>query len=412
MTEVSIDGTTETGSRTVLSLEPLGRNAGEATASVSQSTQPLRALRFEFTGSGSEYFRIWVVNLLLTILTLGVYSAWAKVRRLQYFYRNTRVGDAIFDYHGSSKAILKGRALALVLLLAYNISYEISTPVAVAVLLILAAIMPWLIARAFHFKLANSSYRGLHFRFRGTVGEAYRMLILFPIVLAITALFVWSLVTSFARSPGLGVILLSVFLTVAALATTVPLAHYFLKRFQYDHAYFGQTPFYFHARPSDFFKTYGKAVGFFFLGAIPSMIFAYLTEGIYQSLEASMFGWLFALLYGLGSIYTFYLFVWAYLQSRVQNLVWNQAELGVHRFQSTASARRLLWIHASNLALIALTLGLYKPFAAVRLAKYRIESVTLLAEGGVEDFHANRDEDAAGATGQEVNELFNFDIAL
>ncbi|MES2935280.1 MAG: DUF898 family protein, partial [Pseudomonadota bacterium] len=70
-------------------------------------------LRFSFTGTGAEYFRIWVVNLLLTILSLGVYSAWAKVRRLQYFYRNTRVADASFDYHGNPKAILKGRLLAL-----------------------------------------------------------------------------------------------------------------------------------------------------------------------------------------------------------------------------------------------------------------------------------------------------------
>jgi uncharacterized membrane protein YjgN (DUF898 family) len=39
---------------------------------------------FEFRGTGGEYFRIWIVNLLLTILTLGIYSAWAKVRQLRY----------------------------------------------------------------------------------------------------------------------------------------------------------------------------------------------------------------------------------------------------------------------------------------------------------------------------------------
>lgn len=49
-------------------------------------------LRVRFCGSGSEYFRIWIVNLLLTIVTLGIYSAWAKVRTLQYFYRNTQLG--------------------------------------------------------------------------------------------------------------------------------------------------------------------------------------------------------------------------------------------------------------------------------------------------------------------------------
>ena len=62
---------------------------------------------FTFTGSGSEYFRIWIVNLILSVVTLGIYSAWAKVRRLEYFYRNTRVAGASFDYHGRPLAILK-----------------------------------------------------------------------------------------------------------------------------------------------------------------------------------------------------------------------------------------------------------------------------------------------------------------
>ena len=52
-------------------------------------------LRLEFTGSGSEYFRIWIVNLLLTLVTLGLYYPWAKVRRLRYFYAvPQRPGDA------------------------------------------------------------------------------------------------------------------------------------------------------------------------------------------------------------------------------------------------------------------------------------------------------------------------------
>ena len=54
-----------------------------------------------FTGSGQEYFRIWIVNLMLTVATLGIYSAWAKVRRLQYFDRNTQLGGAVFDFRGN-----------------------------------------------------------------------------------------------------------------------------------------------------------------------------------------------------------------------------------------------------------------------------------------------------------------------
>src|SRR5215468_5748382 len=81
--------------------------------------------QLQFTGTGGEYFGIWIVNLLLTIVTLGVYSAWAKVRRLHYFYRNTLLAGSSFDFHGSPTRILIGRAVALVLLIAYNLAVRL-----------------------------------------------------------------------------------------------------------------------------------------------------------------------------------------------------------------------------------------------------------------------------------------------
>ena len=81
---------------------------------------PPREEAFSFTGSGSEYFRIWIVNLILSVVTLGIYSAWAKVRRLEYLYRNTRVAGASFDYHGRPLAILKGRIIAVLLFGGYT----------------------------------------------------------------------------------------------------------------------------------------------------------------------------------------------------------------------------------------------------------------------------------------------------
>ena len=40
----------------------------------------------EFKGKAMEYFGIWLANILLTVVTIGIFSAWAKVRRLRYFY--------------------------------------------------------------------------------------------------------------------------------------------------------------------------------------------------------------------------------------------------------------------------------------------------------------------------------------
>ena len=48
-----------------------------------------------FTGDEASDLRIWVVNTLLSIATIGIYSTWAKVRKSSYFLRNTRLlGDS------------------------------------------------------------------------------------------------------------------------------------------------------------------------------------------------------------------------------------------------------------------------------------------------------------------------------
>jgi len=378
-----------------------------------QPTEPASGpQQLEFTGAGAEYFRIWIVNLLLTVATLGIYSAWAKVRRVRYFYRNTRVAGSVFDYHGNPKAILKGRLLALGLIAAYKISYDASPPVAILIALLLVSIMPWLLARSFRFKMSNSSYRGVRFRFGGTVAQAYRMLILFPVLLALVGLFAWSVGATFSRDPGIGTILIAGVAPLLVLAATVPLAHFYLKRYHHDNSYFGRSPFFFHARARDFFKLYGKAVGFVLLGAIPAGIFTFLTAKVYGLLLSTMFGWLFALLYGALSTYAFFLLVRVYLESRIQNLVWNQTELGDMKFESAVKARTLLKIHASNLALIILTAGLYKPFAAVRLTKYRVECMTLIPFDAMEEYEADQSTDKAGAIGQEAADLFDIEIAL
>ena len=54
-----------------------------------QETRARGALGFEFRGSTREYFGVWLRTGLLTVVTLGVYSAWSKVRRKRYLYANT-----------------------------------------------------------------------------------------------------------------------------------------------------------------------------------------------------------------------------------------------------------------------------------------------------------------------------------
>ncbi len=135
-----------------------------------------------FEGSAREYFGIWIVNLLLSIVTFGIYSAWAKVRRKKYFYNNTLIENVGFDYHAKPWSILKGRLIAVALIAVSAINPILQS----LVLLLLFLALPWLVVRGSIFNARNSSHRGLRFDFVGTFGKAIRVFIGLPLLTMIS----------------------------------------------------------------------------------------------------------------------------------------------------------------------------------------------------------------------------------
>ena len=105
------------------------------------------------------------------------------------------------------------------------------------------------------------------------------------------------------------------------------------------------------------------------------------------------------------------LFAVPYLGARLQNVIWNNTSLGPVGFVSTLRARDLFGILISNLLLIILTLGLFKPFADLRLARYRMQHLSLLADADLDAFIAEREQEVA-ATGEEMADLFDLDISI
>jgi uncharacterized membrane protein YjgN (DUF898 family) len=339
-----------------------------------------------FTATGGEYFGIWIVNLVLSILTLGIYSAWAKVRRLQYFYRNTALGGSSFDYHGQPLAILKGRIVALVLFSSYSIAGKISPPLGIAVAVLLATVMPWLLLRSLRFRLHNSSLRGLRFSFRATTREAYKVFLLFPLLTAFT------------------------------LYLMGPFWHQRLKQFQHNNAWFGETSFQFKVPVGAFYKLWLKTLGLLMLGAFLIGVGGAILFQLFQSAPLPLnatpqakVGMVVVAVFGMFLLLS--IFVGPYATARLQNLIWNGTTLGPHRFVSNISARKLFFISLTNFFGVLLTLGFYHPFAMVRLLRYKIQSITLVADGDLDDFVAGQARDV-GAAGEEAAEMFDIDIAL
>jgi len=354
---------------------------------MSQTFGAAQAARFQFTGRGGEYFRIWIVNLALTLLTLGIYSAWAKVRRLQYFYRNTSLAGGSFDYHGDPRAILKGRIIAVSLLVLYNVAGNLNVMLAIGVFVLLLLVFPWLVQRSLRFKLHNSSYRGLRFGFDGTAGGAYKAFLMWPLIGYVT------------------------------LGLLMPVAHQRIKAYQHRNSRYGTAPFSFTAGEGKFFGIYFKMLGMLIL---MGLAFAALAGGLgwfaslnmegkdpeQQAALAGMIG--FAI---LGFYLLLFMLIGPWFAARIQNLVWNGTALGEHGFSSNVRARDLFVIYTTNFIGIVLTLGLFKPFADIRLARYRLEHMALNVQGSLEEFVAGQQQ-GIGATGEETADIFDFDISF
>src|SRR5262249_5456059 len=143
-------------------------------------------MRAEFCGTGSEYFRIWVINLLLTLATFGIYSAWAKVRREQYFHRATRLAGASFDWDAKPLSILRGRLLAVGLIVLLQTAALFSRVAGATSVVALAAAVPWLVSVGLLFRRYHTVPRGLRLGSRGRHGEAARAFCLWPALAALT----------------------------------------------------------------------------------------------------------------------------------------------------------------------------------------------------------------------------------
>lgn len=376
---------------------------------------PIQPERFAFTGSGDEYFRIWIVNIMLTILTLGIYSAWAKVRRLQFFYRHTQLAGASFDYHGDPVSILIGRVVALALVIAYNYASQRSLGAALVSVIALVVVLPWLLRNSFRFRLRYSSYRGLRFAFRASTQQAYATFLPFGIyAIAFLLLSAWAFngdmrqnadMINQDRAPwffGATVVM------TLAFGLLVPWLHQRLKVFQHGNAWFGRTAFSFSAKPGAFYGIYVRT-GLLSVGLVLALglLVSATMVGVPRSSNYAPGGVLLMLPLYLA----LYAAINAYFTAGIGNLVWNATELGEHRLESTLRLWPLMKIQLTNAIFIVLTLGLFMPWAAVRLARYRAEQLVLLPASSLDEFVASSDQEV-GAVGEEALEMFDFDIGL
>jgi len=350
-----------------------------------ESLPPTVRYRFEFRGKSEEYFRIWIVNLALTVVTLGIYSAWAKVRTRRYFHSNTLLAGSAFGYHAEPLRILKGRLIAALLVAAYFLSLRVSLRAAVCVVIAVLLATPWLIVKSRTFSARVTSWRGLRFNFAPDYGGAYAFFLL-----------------------GL----IGTLLTLGLLGPRMMRERY---RFIVSRTSYGNTEFDCEPGVGRFYKTAFAAAGMAIVVSIACLLMLlgvqYMIGIDFGTISrAAARGWSIA-----GNALNYALVIpvlWGYTEARNLNEVFNHTTLGKSRLRAHLSARALIEIYFVNILAIVATLGLLTPWAHIRLARYRIESMELETADALENFTANPAAEVPSATSEELSSFLDLDFGF
>ena len=367
-------------------------------------------LRVRFTGSGSEYFRIWIVNLLLTIVTLGFYYPWAKARRLAYFHGNTEVDGDALAFLGDPRKMLRGYLLVVLAWLLYLLASRLSPPLAAGIGVLFVLAWPALWRASLQFRLANTSWRGVRMQFVGPLAGAYRACVplLPPLVLFAVGLALAPAGEEQTAPEGADlVIALLPLIAMLLMAALLPLWLAGARRYQHNHMVWGGE----HSRLSvgtrAFYAWGARVLGLVLLVglAVAALGFAW-ARGI-GGPPAVVFSLSFVLLYLL-----MFIVVWPYAVARLQDLTWRHTASEHLQFCSALGARALMRRTALNLLFTVFTLGFYRPFAAVATARLRLEAVSLVFHGDEAEWRSRLAERVDDATGDFAGDFFGIDLGF
>ncbi|MDZ7875818.1 MAG: DUF898 family protein [Rhizobium sp.] len=342
--------------------------------------------RGEFRGSAGEYFGIWIVNILLTIVTVGIYSAWAKVRRNRYFYGNSFIDGHSFDYHAKGLQIFIGRAIVFGYIIGYNILLTFS-PIAGGILaLLMFVLLPWIVMRSLRFNARVTSYRNIRFDFVGKTWGAF------------VAIIFGGLIAFFS----LGIL--------------APFASRWLYRYIFNNLRYGDRAFETDPKIGALYRVWLPAFLLMLVGAaVGGALFVLIYFGAVASADSGMDGEALLVLGIYGTVIPV-LLLWGvaaiFYRIGVRNVVMNSARFDTrHSLFSDLGRLRYFWIVVSNLVVTILTLSLMRPWAAVREHRYVIEHSGIVVDGELGDVVSSMQASGSAVTAEYLD-LEGFDFGF
>lgn len=306
-----------------------------------------------FKGDNKTFYFTFIINLLLTIVTLGIYYPWAKARIFKLLYSGTEFKGSRFLFEGTGKELFRGyiKVVAVIgvfyiiyYLLEYNdlLMYALITN-AIAYL-IAFFLYPIIIHSVLRYRSSRSSWRGIYFKYTGTKKGLYKI-------------YGWGILFS-----------------ILTFGFYIPWFVCKLYKYIYSNVHFGNLTFRFKGDG-------GELLGMYILGGFLSIITIYIYVPF---------------------------FMVNLLNFRIENsyIVQNKKE---HRLKSTASGWSFWGLMIVNLLIIIFTLGFGMPIVILRNLKFYMHNIQIPDTVDFENVE-QIEKDNIDATGEDFADAFDLSI--
>lgn len=335
-----------------------------------------RTANIVFSGRSDEYFKLWFVNMFLSIITLGIYSAWAKVRNTQYMYGHTHVDDNSFRFLASPMQILKGRIVAVVIFILYMVLSKLSPAFGIAMALAFLVAFPWLIIQGMKFTMRMTAYRNVRFSFEGTYGGVVIHFILLPILGAIT------------------------------LYLAMPWVIQKIQQYIHNNMTYGGRHFEQKSSAGQYYIAALFTIGIALIGT--SLIAVFGATAIASASAGPSLGLVFVGLSG----FALFGIINAIYQSMIFNHLMKTLEIdGVVSFDANMKTLPFAALVLTNILLIICTFGLAIPIVKIRAARYIASVTEVTIKPGINEL-VNTVESTDSAIGEEAAGLFDTDFSI
>jgi uncharacterized membrane protein YjgN (DUF898 family) len=385
-----------------------------AAQAASRSIEPFP---MEFSGGGGEFFRVWIVNVLLTIVTLSFYTPFARRRTAQYFYSHTLVAGSPLEFTAQKKKMLVGFLILMVIYGIMQILAETGQDSGTAAMMLAgAALAPYFWASAMRFRFNATRWRGVRLQFAASWGEIYRAS--WPVFVIALAWFVPVMVIESVAGEEIGednmaALRDNLLPIVASVACALVMSFLCMARLEYNYkslmvvrGRIGGQPGRWKPVFGDFLRIWLATLGVFLVSLLAIAVVIALGIGSFALLANSKEGKLQAVLFAVAMI-GFGIFLMflasaparAYREARMFQLVWNNIGVShVARFKCKLRVWRYVGLRVVNVLLTLLTLGFYRPFAMISEYRMKAESVTLHVKGGLDQLagQLSREEQGLG----------------